>query len=481
MKKKHLLYLIYFIVINSLCLSFLYSKNIFDNNENNIILEGFFWAYNNPEVQIVFKIAKDKNNILTGFVDFPDFNKKDIPISRITYINNYFHIKIDEISLKYKGKLNKDSTIITGKGKSEWNLLKKNDWKELKFTLTLNKVKKALGKYQPQTPLKPYIFNEEEVFFRNEKAGITFAASLTTPKTEGPFPVVIIISGGGSTDRNSKSHRHYPFLVIADYLARNGIAVLRVDDRGIGGSTGESDYHEYTPIDRKGDVIASINFLKKHKKINPNKIGLLGFSEGGYVASLVAAEFKDSAFVIMYGSPGLDGTKTVLLQIESKSRVKGVDEKKISRLNTEYAKGFELLKKEKDDEKAKILTRKFFKRLGLSKNQTEKIIKDSINPWFRSLITWEPKKYISQIKCPVLAMIGELDISVPPIHLKSIEEALKSGGNNNYKIIELAKHGHTFNRIETPEEQLTQNTWYIKETVSQVFLETITKWILENI
>ena len=480
MKKRYLSFFVSVILINLLSLSYLNSKNIFNNNEYNILLEGFFWAYNNPEVQIVFKISKEKNNTYTGFADFPDYDKKDIPISKIVYNNNYISIKIDEISLTYSGKI-KDDNIIMGKGKTQWNLLKKDDWKELKFNLTLNKVKKALGKYQPQTPVKPYIFNEEEVFFKNEKAGITFAASLTTPKSKGPFPVGILISGGGPADRNLMSHRHYPFLVIADYLAKHGIAVLRIDDRGIGDSTGESDHLQYTPIDRKGDIIAAINFLKNHDKIDPDKIGLLGFSEGGYVASMVAAELTDIAFVIMYGSPGLDGTKTVLLQIESKSRAIGMEEKKISMLNTEYAKGFEILKKEKDDEKAEILAREFFEKLRFSKKETEKLIKDSINPWFRSLLTWEPKKYISQIKCPVLAMIGEYDISVPSIHLESIEEALKSGGNNNYKIVEIPRHGHTFNRIETPVEQLTQNEWYIKETVSQVLLVTITEWILENI
>lgn len=480
MKKRYLLFFICLILINLLSISNLNSKNIFNFNEYNILLEGFFWTYYNPEEQIVLKISKNKNNTYTGFVDFPDLNKKDIPISRIIYNNNYIRIKIDEISLIYTGKIKNDNIII-GKGKTQWNLLKKDDWKELKFNLTLNKVKKVLGKYQPQTPLKPYIFNEEEVTFQNKKAGVTFAASLTTPKSKGPFPVAIIISGGGPSDRNSKSHRHYPFLVIADYLAKHGIAVLRIDDRGIGGSTGESDHLKYTPVDRKGDIIAAVNFLKNHNKIDPGKIGLLGFSEGGYVASMVAAELKDIAFVVMYGSPGLDGTKTVLLQLESKSRARGMDEKKISMLNIEYAKGFELLKKEKDDEKAKILAREFFKKLRFSKKETEKLIKDSINPWFRSLLTWEPKKYISQIRCPVLAMIGEFDVSVPPIHLKSIEEALKSGGNNNYKMVELPKHGHTFNKIEMPEEQLTQNTWYIKETVSQIFLKTMTDWILENI
>ncbi|GAI74447.1 unnamed protein product, partial [marine sediment metagenome] len=171
----------------------------------------------------------------------------------------------------------------------------------------------------------PYI--EEEVAYENKDVGITLAGTLTLPSGDAPSPVVLLISGSGPQDRDGTIYGHHPFLVLADYLTRQGIAVLRVDDRGVGESTG--DFSNATSEDFASDVLAGIEYLKTRKEINPEKIGLVGHSEGGLIAPIVAVKSPDVAFIVLMAGPGLTGEEILYLQGALISRAMGVSEEDI--------------------------------------------------------------------------------------------------------------------------------------------------------
>ncbi|GAF79608.1 unnamed protein product, partial [marine sediment metagenome] len=227
------------------------------------------------ELRIVFKINANANGTLAATMDSPDQGAENIAVSKVTFENGRLYLESKVVQGTYEGQIKEDGSI---EGK----------WQQggISFPLLLKRIDEAPTLHRPQEPKKPYPYIEEEVTYENEKAGIKLAGTLTIPRSEGPFPAVILITGSGGQDRNETVFGHRPFLVLADYLTRKGIAVLRVDDRGVGGSTG--NLLEATSEDFAGDVLTGVNYLKSRKEVNPKKIGLIGHSEGGIIAPIAA-------------------------------------------------------------------------------------------------------------------------------------------------------------------------------------------------
>lgn len=243
------------------------------------------------EFKIVFKILKKSDGTLTATMDSLYQRIKDIPVDKITFENGNLCFELK--SVLFEGKLKEDGLTIEGQ------------WKQAGQSLlfVLKRVDKVPKLYRPQEPKKPYFYDEEEVIYENEKAGIKLAGTLTLPRLEGPFPAVLLISGSGAQDRDGTELGHKLFLVLADYLTRRGIAALRVDERGVGGSTG--DFSQATSEDFADDVLASVEYLKSREEINTKKIGLVGHSEGGIIAPIVAAK----SLGCIYRDDGRDGFK----------------------------------------------------------------------------------------------------------------------------------------------------------------------------
>ncbi len=183
---------------------------------------------------------------------------------------------------------------------------------------------------RPQDPPKPFSYQSEDITFQNTKSNITLAGTFTLPSKEGHYPAVILITGSGAQNRDAEFIGHKPFLVISDYLTRNGIAVLRYDDRGFGKSTG--DFISATPLDFASDVESAISYLKTRKEINRNKIGLVGHSEGGIVAPIVASNSKDVSFIVLLAGLGIKGNKALMQQSETTLKILGASKSEI--LNT---------------------------------------------------------------------------------------------------------------------------------------------------
>jgi len=254
------------------------------------------------ELRIVFKISKNPDGTLTGTLDSPDQGVTGIQVEKIIFEDNTLYVEINPIGGTFEGKISNDFLTIEGNFKQAGQSL----------PLMMKKVNKTIEIYRPQEPKKPYPYLEEEVFYENKEAKITLAGTLTLPSQEGLFPVVLLITGSGPQDRDEAIAGHRPFLVLADYLTRQGIAVLRVDDRGVGRSTG--DFSPATSEDFASDVLAGIAYLKTRKEINPKKIGLIGHSEGGIIAPMVAVKSPDVAFIVLMAGTGLTGEEILYLQ-----------------------------------------------------------------------------------------------------------------------------------------------------------------------
>jgi pimeloyl-ACP methyl ester carboxylesterase len=426
------------------------------------------------ELPISFLINYDlKESLTASLISQGQTIKADI----ITNENQELTIKFDKINGKFQGKFDRSNSTIMG----IWTQGNQD------FELKLQKGELPQDKPRPQELDKPYPYLEKEVKYQNKRANIILGGTLTYPSKEPPYPATILISGSGAEDRDETIFGHKPFLVLADYLTRRGISVLRVDDRGVGASTGI--YMEATNADFASDVKAGIDFLKKQKEINPKKIGLIGHSEGGVIAPIVASNNSDVAFIVLMAGPGLTLEEILYMQGELIAKANEVSEELISKQRRIQEIMFSIIKKEKKLEIAEQKIRKAvsdelkqMKEKNLpssSQNSIDAQIKMVLSPWFRDFLTYDPKTALSKVKCPVLAINGEKDLQVPPKeNLAAIEQALKEGGNNNYQIIELPSLNHLFQTAKTG--AITEYA-QIEETISQKALEVIGNWLIEQL
>jgi pimeloyl-ACP methyl ester carboxylesterase len=335
---------------------------------------------------------------------------------------------------------------------------------------------------RPQEPKKPYPYDEEEVGYENKRAGVKLAGTLTIPRGKGPFSAVLLITGSGPQDRNESVAGHKPFLLLADYLTRQGIAVLRVDDRGVGASTGSVP--NSTTEDFAADVTVGIEYLKTRKDINPKQIGLIGHSEGGVIAPMVAAYTEDVAFIVLMAGTGLSGEEILYLQGELILKAHGANAKQLAKQRATQESMFKILNEEKDPAAAEKRLQEELSK-GLTAEERKKSeqaiavqIKQVNTPWFRYFLTLDPRPALRKVKCPVLAINGENDLQVPANeNLREIEGALKAGGNNDITIVRLPKLNHLFQTCETgsPSEYIK-----IEETIAPVTLRTIGDWVLKQ-
>lgn len=425
------------------------------------------------QLRLVINISKTADGY-SATMDSPDQGVKGIPIAQTTFENSILKFAIPSATIEYIGELSEDEFTGTFKQNGQ----------EFPMNLSRNAIEEVVAK-RPQEPVKPYSYYSEEVTFQNEKANISLAGTLTIPKKEGNFPVVILISGSGPQNRDEELLGHKPFLILSDYLTKNGIAVLRYDDRGVEKSTG--NFNAATSADFATDVESAIAYLKTRKEINKKKIGLIGHSEGGLIAPMVASKSKEVAFIVLLAGPGIPGNELLLLQKELIERAMGVSEAIIKEGLESNAKLFDVVIQSVDNHKLKVdLTTKLNEMLannpsteipnGMTKEQFIAMQVDQIaTPWMNYFIKYNPKLALEKVKCPVLALNGEKDLQVPPKeNLAAINNALHKGGNKNVTTKELLNLNHLFQESETgaPAEYGT-----IEQTFAPIALEEIKNWI----
>ncbi|MHC4583807.1 MAG: alpha/beta hydrolase family protein [Planctomycetota bacterium] len=423
------------------------------------------------ELRIAYTIQEDQDGSLSATLHSLDEVVYDIPVNEILYEDNQLTLISETAQSTYEGRLVKGRNSVYFDGQ----------WKQagMSFDLDLRPVEEIPRPNRPQDPQPPFPYEQQEVVFENIPAGIQLAGTLTIPEGTGPFPVLVTISGSGSQDRNSNFFEHKPFWVIADYLARLGMAVLRYDDRGVGGSTNSET--EATSADLAGDVQAAVTFLLDHQDIDPNRIGLIGHSEGGMIAPMVATEIEDIALIVLLAGPGVPGSKILLDQNEDIFRANGAPESVIETRLIYLRRIFEILQDYPDDEIAKEMIKQAFVQIFGSGSSQEELNSEAeawTSVWMRFFVLYDPGPTLAQVTCPVLALFCERDIQVDVNeNLPVMESILAEAGHTDYLVHELPELNHLF---QTAETGVIEEYAQIEETFSPIALDLIGAWISER-
>jgi len=417
-------------------------------------------------LRMVFHIVNTEDGLMAT-ADSPDQGAKGIPVTSVTRSGSALKLEMKQLGGAFEGKISTDLSTIDG----TWTQLGNS------LALVLKRVKDAaeLERPRPQNPVKPYPYREEEVAYSNPSAGFQLGATLTIPQGKGPFPAVVLITGSGQQDRDESLMGHRPFLVLADHLTRKGIVVLRADDRGIGKSGG--DFTASTSADFATDAEAGIAYLKTRSEVNSRKLGLIGHSEGGMIAPMVAARNPDVAFIVMMAGPGVRGDEILPAQIAAMLEAGGQSHEKAEKAAADEREMLAVVEHEKDSS----VVEKKLRELSAGKIPDAQLgaqIKQLESPWFRYFLEYDPATALRKVQCPVLAINGAKDRQVPPAqNLPAIRQALEAGGNHHFEADELPGLNHLFQTAKTgaPAEYAQ-----IEETMSPVALEKISSWILKQ-
>lgn len=446
----------------SLCSNYLHSQEISGQWNGLLSIQG-------QSLRLVFHISQTSDGYAST-MDSPDQGASGISVASTTFDGVQLEIKMPNMGLLYQGEFKTDSIVGTfTQGALSLPMMLKRATEPITPIL------------RPQEPKPPFPYRSEDVFFENKCAKeVTLAGTLTLPATGSNFTAVVLITGSGAQNRDEEIMGHKPFLVIADFLTRNGIAVLRFDDRGFGQSTG--NFATATTADFATDVQSAIDYLKSRNEINPQKIGLMGHSEGGVIAPMVAANSSDVAFIVMLAGTGIRGDALLLLQQEAIYRVSGVPEEQISKIKKSNAKIFDHIVNANN-----ILSTQdimdFIATLdpqilpdGMTTNNFQQFANQISTPWMLYFLRYDPAPALQKVKCPVFAINGSKDLQVTAKeNLDAIRAALIKGGNQKATIKEYPGLNHLFQECTTgsPTEYAA-----IEETFSPVVLKDLCDWIL---
>lgn len=422
------------------------------------------------ELGLIFNLEKNGGD-WTATMDSPNQGAKGIPVKEVRIEEDSIFLAIPDISFAYKGMKINDAQIngsFEQYGKS--------------YDLNLSKGALMASNKKAQEPSEPYPYHTEEVNFTNQIDNVILSGTLSLPKEKGTCPAVILVSGSGPQDRDEALLGHKPFLVLSDYLTKNGFAVLRYDDRGFGKSTG--NYSASNSSDFAKDAYAAVQYLKTRKEINKKKIGIIGHSEGGIIATKLAAEYKDVAFIVLLAGPGMSGDQILLQQQEVIGKASGAPDSLVSQSLAANKKIFDIIKSSKDTVVIRSRINTYLSNIyndGLlpaEEGKTkEEVVREKSNeilsPWIIYFVQYDPQADLKRIKQPVLALVGSKDCQViAKYNLPALKTALEN--NKKAKILEMVGLNHLFQTAVTgmPEEYAT-----IEETMSPAALETITEWL----
>jgi hypothetical protein len=409
-------------------------------------------------------------------LDSPDQSANNLPVTALAYAGDSLRFAMAYLDGAFRGVVSRDGTQITGA------------WTQgaASLELRLTKGDSAIGR-RPQEPTPPYPYDTVAVTYENPADGIRFAGTLTLPPGDGPFPAVLMITGSGAQNRDEAIMGHRPFLVLADHLTRRGVATLRVDDRGVGGSTGNT--MSATIADNAGDALAGVTFLQTQPRVDPRRIGLLGHSEGGWVAPLAATRSAGVAFLVLLAAPGVTGEEIRHAQDSVMAVVGGASLDYVAGDRAVSQAIYDALKAERDDSLALVRMGQGVNaaRAGLTPRQ--RAVLDSawagvdvtaawqtlVTPWFRYLLTYDPRPILARVTVPVLAIFGEKDVQVPPAQsVPPMDSAFRAAGNRAVTIRVFPNLNHLFQHATTG---LVNEYGRIEQTIAPEVLEAIGEWI----
>lgn len=420
-------------------------------------------------------------------MDSPDQGAKGIPVNRVNVNGDSLLLEITAIHGKLAGKLTSDTTFS-------------GQWIQ-GASLPLELKKLPAGQMpteakRPQTPKPPFSYESDDVVYYNKDKSIQYGGTITKPKGGGPFPALLLITGSGQQNRDEEIFGHKPFAVIADYLTRKGYLVLRVDDRGVGQTTG--DVKNATTKDFADDAMVGLDYLKSLPDVDKKKIGLLGHSEGGMIAEIVAAQRKDLAFVVLLAAPGVsivdlmtDQNRAVL------QTTTGLTKTQIESYLTLYKPLASVIASAYSDTAARnaattVLNNWLAKTpkdiaaatTGITSDSikqafVEKSVEELYKPWYRFFFRYQPATYVQKMNTKVLALNGDKDIQVfSKTNLPALKASLQKSPSKTFETVELSGLNHLFQHCT---KCTVAEYGALEETFASEALEVIGTWLDKNV
>jgi hypothetical protein len=424
-------------------------------------------------LRLQFSLARQADGSVAGTMVSVDQGGARVPVQARALRDTAFRIEAQAVQGAFQGRASARGDTLTGR------------WEQGGGTLPLVLVRGAVAAApaRPQEPKRPFPYREEEVSIQSVP-GVRLAGTLTIPHGRGPFPAAVLISGSGPQDRDETLLGHRPFLVLADYLTRRGIAVLRYDDRGTAKSTG--DFASGTSDDFARDAEAAFRFLAARPEVARGRTGLIGHSEGGLIAPMVATRTRGVGFVVMLAGPGLRGDTLLVLQGAALQRASGASEEAI-RSSTRQQRA--LLQAIVAGGDSAAMTQRVREALLAAMTPAEAAaagtldplppqVQRAMTPWFRFFLAHDPVPTLRRLTVPTLALNGSLDAQVTPReNLAGIEAALRAAGNRDFRVVELPGLNHLFQTARTGGfAEYAQ----IEETFAPAALELIAVWVLRR-
>ena len=428
------------------------------------------WAGTVGPFDFVFHLADPAGGPRTATLDIPAQKARGL-VLQFTAPADSVYLRLAQPAARFAGRRSADGQQLVG----EWQQGLRS------FPLTLGRAGstgKAAGPNRPQTPQPPFPYQSAEVTFRNEKAGVTLAGTYTVPADMGPFPAVVLLTGSGPEDRNETIFNHQPFAVLADYLTRQGMAVLRFDDRGVGQSGGTQT--GLTSADYTTDAQAALAWLRAQPGIRRNQVGLLGHSEGGTAAIGAAIKPAGPDFLVLLAGPAIAGDELIVQQSLAVMRLRTTDAAQLAAIEKQQRAMTRIIQSTPDNAQARGQLLALYNPTGNPQlaTQLEPQLAVMTSPFYRHLLADRPAQTLPNVHCPVLALGGGKDVQVPaPANLAATAAGLKAGGNRDVTVKELPGLNHLFQTAATggPDEYGT-----IEETFAPAALQLIGDWLTQH-
>ncbi|MGJ1412561.1 alpha/beta hydrolase family protein [Sphingobacterium thalpophilum] len=414
---------------------------------------------------LVFNLEQDSNDRWIGTFESPMQTAQRFPIDAIKVQKDSIWMDVKAIRLFYAGYLDRDKDVMKG-------VMKQGSFESAMILVRSENEMSGLSRKQDVFP--PYDYLEQQVSFRNPKGNASLAGTLTYPKGGGPFPAVVLVNGSGQQNRDSEVFGHRPFKILADHLSKNGFAVLRYDDRGIGGSKGEVNLA--TTIDFASDADAAVDFLSKQNTVKLGKIGIVGHSEGALIAEIVAAENDKVDYVALLSGPVIKGDSLLILQSYALGKASGLSESVLNENKISNRRIYDILLRDETPQELSGMLEKELVRQNRGNPLTSDMkikLSPMLIPWFRTFLRIDPAYYLKQLRVPIFASFGGKDVQVPAneniyalqhLRLNTTDVTIKDYPNLN----------HLFQQAETGKiEEYFENS----ESFNEQLMDDLTHWL----
>lgn len=432
----------------------------------------------NQDLRVIFHVILDSDRYLST-LEVPSQSSKRLLMDSTTIQDNHIRMKMTQLNLYYNGTYYPDSGLIKG-------IFNQNSFSE-PMELSKKLLHPLAKEIRPQEPVS-FPYKQEEINFKNPKSSISLSGTLTLPSTGKITKLIILLAGSGPQNRDEelKSFNQKPFLVWSDFLARNGIAVLRYDKRGIGKS--EGDYSKSTSFDFESDATSAINYVRSRPDLKNLELGLMGHSEGGLIAPMVASTDKNIKFLVLLGAPGVPISQLMVKQNKEIGKLQIKDENQLNAAQTVNQNLYNIINSNKTVSVQELNSKcenvfydylKAFNKTHASEEQLKNYARQQVSiltsPWYRTFLSIVPDNYLSKLTCPVLAINGTLDLQVnAESNLAGIKSSLEKAGNKNFEIVPLRELNHLLQKAKTGS---VSEYGEIQETVNPLALNTVLEWI----